>query len=127
MAPDDVNGSDLGRWRVHGERLVDDTRMANVTIALVELPNGVKFEQYVVRMPRAAMVVVLDEDEAARPTVVFGQAVPAEVGADCSPHRRRACDVWRAVAAQCRRRCPRRRRNRLIPVVFTPRWATAGL
>jgi 8-oxo-dGTP pyrophosphatase MutT (NUDIX family) len=66
MAPDDVSGSDgsdPGRWRVHGERLVDDTRMANVTIALVELPNGVKFEQYVIRMPRAAMVVVLDEDD----------------------------------------------------------------
>jgi 8-oxo-dGTP pyrophosphatase MutT (NUDIX family) len=66
MALDDGNGSDssdLGRWRVHGERLVDDTRMANVTIALVELPNGVKFEQYVLRMPRAAMAIVLDDDD----------------------------------------------------------------
>ncbi len=61
--PDEDNGSEFGRWRVHGEKLVDDTRMVNLTIARVELPDGKIFEQYVMRMPRAAMVVVLDEQD----------------------------------------------------------------
>ncbi len=30
-------------------------------IASVELPDGVRFEQYVMRMPKAAMMVVLDD------------------------------------------------------------------
>lgn len=49
------------RWKIHGERVIDDTRRAKFSIASVELPDGVTFEQYVIRMPRAAMVVVLDE------------------------------------------------------------------
>ena len=53
------------RWIIHGERLVDDTRRARVSIADVELPDGVRFEQWVLRLPRAAVVVVLnDRDEA---------------------------------------------------------------
>jgi len=32
-----------------------------LSIASVELPDGVRFEQYVLRMPKAATVVVLDE------------------------------------------------------------------
>lgn len=58
---------DLGeatRWTIHGERVVDDTRRLRLSIASVELPDGVKFEQYVLRMPAAAiMVVVNDHDE----------------------------------------------------------------
>jgi 8-oxo-dGTP pyrophosphatase MutT (NUDIX family) len=41
---------------------VDDTRRLRLSIASVELPDGVKFEQYVLRMPKAAMMVVLDDD-----------------------------------------------------------------
>jgi hypothetical protein len=37
------------RWTIHGERVVDDTRRARWSIAEVELPNGVRFEQYVLR------------------------------------------------------------------------------
>ena len=48
-------------WTIHGERVVDDTRRAVLSIADVELPDGVRFEQYVLRMPGAAMVVVLDD------------------------------------------------------------------
>ncbi|HET6297477.1 MAG TPA: NUDIX hydrolase [Kribbella sp.] len=48
-------------WTIHGERVVDDTRRLKLSIAAVELPDGVRFEQYVLRMPKAAMVVVLDE------------------------------------------------------------------
>jgi hypothetical protein len=53
-------GSD-SRWTIHGERLIDDSRRARVSIAEVELPDGVRFEQWVLRLPKAAIVVVLDE------------------------------------------------------------------
>lgn len=49
------------RWIIHEERVIDGTRRARFSIATVELPDGVVFEQYVMRMPRAAMVVVLDD------------------------------------------------------------------
>ena len=48
-------------WTIHGERVVDDTRRAVLSIADVELPDGVRFEQYVLRVPAAAIVVVLDD------------------------------------------------------------------
>ncbi len=47
-------------WTIHGERVIDDTRRAALSIADVELPDGVRFEQYVLRVPAAAIVVVLD-------------------------------------------------------------------
>lgn len=50
-------------WTIHGERVLDDTRRAVLSIADVELPDGVRFEQYVLRVPSAAMVIVLDNDE----------------------------------------------------------------
>ncbi len=48
-------------WKILGERLVDDTRKFVVNIADVELPDGTRFEQWVLRMPKAAMAVVLDD------------------------------------------------------------------
>lgn len=51
------------RWTIHGERSVDDTRKMKVSIAHVELPDGVTFEQYVFRMPPAAMVVALNDSD----------------------------------------------------------------
>lgn len=53
--------SEQTRWTIHGERLIDDTRRLRLSIASVELPDGVKFEQYVMRSPKAAMMVVLDD------------------------------------------------------------------
>jgi 8-oxo-dGTP pyrophosphatase MutT (NUDIX family) len=53
--------SELTRWTIHGERLIDDTRRLRLSIASVELPDGVEFEQYVLRIPRAALMVVLDD------------------------------------------------------------------
>lgn len=53
--------SDPTRWIVHGERLIDDTRRLRLSVAQVELPDGARFEQYVLRMPKAAMTVVLDD------------------------------------------------------------------
>lgn len=49
------------RWTIHGERLVDQSRRLRLSIVEVELPDGVRFEQYVLRFPRAAMMVVLDD------------------------------------------------------------------
>jgi 8-oxo-dGTP pyrophosphatase MutT (NUDIX family) len=49
------------QWTIHGERLIDDTRRLRLSIAEVELPDGVRFEQYVLRMPPAAMMVVVDD------------------------------------------------------------------
>jgi 8-oxo-dGTP pyrophosphatase MutT (NUDIX family) len=48
-------------WTIHSERVVDDTRRLRLSIAFVELPDGARFEQYVLRMPKAAMMVVLDD------------------------------------------------------------------
>jgi 8-oxo-dGTP pyrophosphatase MutT (NUDIX family) len=48
-------------WTIHGERVIDDTRRAVLSIADVELPDGVRFEQYVLRVPAAAIVAVVEE------------------------------------------------------------------
>lgn len=56
-------GTEATRWTIHEERVVDDTRKTRLHIAAVELPDGVKFEQYVLRCPRAAMVIALDDQE----------------------------------------------------------------
>ena len=50
-------------WTIHGERVIDDTRRAVLSIADVELPDGVRFEQYVLRIPGAAMVIALDDEQ----------------------------------------------------------------
>ena len=52
--------TDPHKWVIHGERLVDDTPHIRVSLADVELPNHVRFTQYVFRMRRCAMTVVLD-------------------------------------------------------------------
>jgi 8-oxo-dGTP pyrophosphatase MutT (NUDIX family) len=53
--------SERSRWVIHGERLLDDSPHVRVSMASVELPNGVTFEQYVFRMRRCVMAVVLDD------------------------------------------------------------------
>jgi ADP-ribose pyrophosphatase len=57
------NEETCGKWIIHSERVIDATRRAVLSIAEVELPDGVRFEQYVLRIPRAATVLVLDDDE----------------------------------------------------------------
>ena len=56
-----TEGDQRNLWKIHEEKLVDDTRKLNLRIAHVELPDGVHFEQYVLRMPKASIVVPLDE------------------------------------------------------------------
>lgn len=58
-----LSGRRASEWTIHGERVVDDTRRSTLSIADVELPNGVRFEQYVLRVPTAAMVIVVDDAE----------------------------------------------------------------
>jgi len=41
--------------------VVDENRHIRLSIASVELPNGVHFDQYVVRLPRCVMTVALDD------------------------------------------------------------------
>jgi ADP-ribose pyrophosphatase len=49
------------QWTILGEREVDATRRLRLSIAEVQLPDGVRFEQYVLRIPAAAMAVVVDD------------------------------------------------------------------
>jgi 8-oxo-dGTP pyrophosphatase MutT (NUDIX family) len=53
--------SDPRKWLVRGERLVDDTPHVRVSLADIELPNQVRFTQYVFRMRRVAVTAVLDD------------------------------------------------------------------
>jgi len=53
---------DATKWIIHGERVVDDSRRGRLSIASVELPDGTKFEQYVLRLPKSATVVVVNDD-----------------------------------------------------------------
>ena len=61
VPPGDDGRREPTRWIIHGERVIDDTRRLRLSIAQVELPDGVRFEQYVLPMPKAAMTVVLDD------------------------------------------------------------------
>jgi len=51
------------RWIVHGERLVYDNRWIRLALADVEIPGGERFEHHVVHLKRAAIAVVVDEDD----------------------------------------------------------------
>lgn len=59
----DRDSAEATRWTIHGERVVDDSRRLRLSIASVELPDGVRFEQYVLRIPKAAMMIVLNDQD----------------------------------------------------------------
>ena len=52
--------SEPASWIIHGEREIDASRRLRLSIAEVELPDGVRFEQYVMRIPGAAMCLLVD-------------------------------------------------------------------
>jgi 8-oxo-dGTP pyrophosphatase MutT (NUDIX family) len=52
---------DHAQWVVHGERLIDENPHIQVSLADVELPDGATFTQYVFRLRRCVIVLVLDE------------------------------------------------------------------
>jgi ADP-ribose pyrophosphatase len=60
MLPD---GSESRAWHVRRERVVDESRRIRVSIADVAHPDGHVSEQYVLRCPRAAMVLAVDDRE----------------------------------------------------------------
>ena len=45
------------------ERVVDDSHKTHLHVARIELPDGSEFEQYVMRCPRAAMVLAVDDED----------------------------------------------------------------
>ncbi len=55
--------SEATRWKIHGERVVDDSRRGRLSIVEVELPDGVTFEQYVLKLRKGAIVVVVKDRE----------------------------------------------------------------
>ncbi len=55
--------SDATRWIVHGERSIYESEWVRLSLVDVELPDGQRFDHHVVRMPAAAMSVVLDEQD----------------------------------------------------------------
>ncbi|MFF4027032.1 NUDIX hydrolase [Nocardia elegans] len=50
------------QWKIHSETLVDENRHIRLSTVDVELPDGVQFTQYVARMPKCAMTLVLNEN-----------------------------------------------------------------
>ncbi len=56
-----TQGEERTRWTIHADRVVDENRHVRLSVASVELPDGTRFEQYVLRLPRVALTVVLDE------------------------------------------------------------------
>lgn len=56
-----IQGRQSTQWEILDERLVDDTRRARASIVGVRLPDGVEFEQWVLRLPPAILVLMLDD------------------------------------------------------------------
>ncbi|MFE6307294.1 NUDIX hydrolase [Nocardiopsis sp. NPDC057823] len=49
------------QWTVHGEKLVDENRHIRLSTVDIALPDGVSFTQYAVKMPPAAMTLVIND------------------------------------------------------------------
>ncbi|WP_433701325.1 NUDIX hydrolase [Nocardiopsis sp. CA-288880] len=49
------------QWTIHGEKLVDENRHIRLSTVDITLPDGVSFTQYVVKMPPAAMTLVIND------------------------------------------------------------------
>ena len=56
-----TQGEERTRWTIHADRVVDENPHVRLSVASVELPDGTRFDQYVLRMPRVALTVVLDD------------------------------------------------------------------
>jgi hypothetical protein len=49
------------KWKIFGERLVDENPFIRLSIASVGLTDGTEFEQYVIRMRCTATTAVVDD------------------------------------------------------------------
>jgi hypothetical protein len=56
-----TKGAERTRWKIRGDRVVDENPHIRLSVASLELADGTVFDQYVMRLPRCAMMVVLDE------------------------------------------------------------------
>ena len=56
-----TNGAERTRWKIRSDRLVDENPQIRLSVASLELADGTLFDQYVMRLPRCAMTVVLDQ------------------------------------------------------------------
>jgi hypothetical protein len=56
-----TNGAERTRWKIRGDRVVDENPRIRLSVASLELADGTRFDQYVMRLPRCAITVVLDE------------------------------------------------------------------
>jgi 8-oxo-dGTP pyrophosphatase MutT (NUDIX family) len=53
----------MTRWRVHGERSLYSSEWLNLRLVEVELPDGTRFDHHVVRLPHAAVGVIVHDAE----------------------------------------------------------------
>ena len=59
----DEAGSEQSRWRTFGERTIYDNEWVWLGQVDVEQPDGERFWSHVVRLPRAAVMVLVDEQD----------------------------------------------------------------
>ena len=59
----DADGNDARVWRTFGERVIYDDAWVWLGQIDVELPSGERYWHHVVRLHRAAMMVLLDEQD----------------------------------------------------------------
>jgi 8-oxo-dGDP phosphatase len=59
----DATGGGSSRWKTFGERVIYDNPWVWLGQVDVELPDGERFWHHVVRLHRAAMMVLVDKDE----------------------------------------------------------------
>jgi 8-oxo-dGTP pyrophosphatase MutT (NUDIX family) len=56
-----TDGQGRSQWTVLGDRVIGANPYARLSVASLRLPSGLEFEQYVLRTPRGAMTVVLED------------------------------------------------------------------
>ena len=65
MAVTGATGDETSRWKTFGERTIYDNPWVWLGQVDVELPDGERFWHHVVRLHRAAMIVLLDDEDRA--------------------------------------------------------------
>lgn len=58
-----ANQEERSRWIVHGERLIYDNEWVRLALVDVEMPGVERFEHHVVHLNRAAIAVVVDDQD----------------------------------------------------------------
>ncbi len=56
-----THGEERSRWKILSDRVIGENSHQRLSVTSFELPDGTVVEQYVMRLPRGAMTVVLDE------------------------------------------------------------------